>query len=130
MVGVTDFGLDVPKIRGAGGTPFLPLAPMRFVLPTSGLNLPCAMPKITGICAVTTQPAYSVYRICGSGKSSQFGRRATDVKTGNAGPKLHWLLWQKSCFPALTRVRYLIADIKGHGGDLWALTRLFLAYCL
>ena len=30
-----------------------------------------------------------IYGLCGAGKSCRFGRRATDVKTGNAGPKLH-----------------------------------------
>ena len=32
-----------------------------------------------------------VYGVCGSRNYRGFGRRATDVKTGNAGPKLHWL---------------------------------------
>ena len=34
---------------------------MRFVLPTSGLDKPCAVPNFTGIAAVIAQPAYSVY---------------------------------------------------------------------
>ena len=31
--------------------------------------------------------------VCGSRNSRRIGRRATDVKNGNAGPKLHWRLW-------------------------------------
>ena len=34
---------------------------MRFVLPTSCLDLACAVPNFTGIPAVTAQPASSVY---------------------------------------------------------------------
>ena len=30
-----------------------------------------------------------------------FGRRATAAKNGNAGPKLHWRLWEKCGFLAL-----------------------------
>ena len=45
-------------------TPPLPYTSMRFVLPTSGRNLPCAVPKFTGIRAVTAQPAYPVYTNC------------------------------------------------------------------
>ena len=33
---------------------------MHFVLPTSGLDLPCAVPNFTGIPVVIAQPAYSV----------------------------------------------------------------------
>ena len=33
---------------------------MRNPLPTSGLDLPCAVPNFTGIQAVIAQPAYSV----------------------------------------------------------------------
>ena len=38
----------------------LPLSPMRFALPTSGLDQPCAVPNFTGIPVVTPQPASSV----------------------------------------------------------------------
>ena len=44
---------------------------------------------------------FSIYRVCGSRHSRRFGRRATHVKTGNAGPKLHWSLWGESGFSAL-----------------------------
>ena len=37
------------------------LALMRFVLPTSGLDLACAVPNFTGIPTVTAQPTSSVY---------------------------------------------------------------------
>ena len=60
-VGGVIFWSDIPKICENRETPFLPLAPMRFVLPTSGLDLPCAVPNFTGIPAVMAQPAYSVY---------------------------------------------------------------------
>ena len=33
---------------------------MHFALPTSGHDLPCAVPNFTGIAAVTAQPAYSI----------------------------------------------------------------------
>ena len=48
------------NILGARGTPFLPLAPMHFVLSTSGLHLPCAVPIFMGIVAEIAQPAYTV----------------------------------------------------------------------
>ena len=47
--------------------------------------------------------AGTLYGLCGSRNSRRSVRRATDVKNGNAGPKLHWSLWEKSGFPALTR---------------------------
>ena len=51
------------------------------------------MRELTGI----LRPAYSVvYGICGSRNY-----RATDIKNGNAGPKLHWGLWEESSFFAL-----------------------------
>ena len=34
---------------------------MHFVLPTSGHDLPCVVPKFKGIRAVIAQPAYSVF---------------------------------------------------------------------
>ena len=52
---------DLPKIRDRWETPALPQASMRFVLPTSGLDVPCAVPTFTGIHVVIAQPAYSVY---------------------------------------------------------------------
>ena len=57
-------------------------------------------------------------------------RRATGVKNGNVGPKLHWRLWRKSGFPALPCERYVLPDIKGHGGNIWAKRQLFLTYRL
>ena len=42
-----------------------------------------------------------VYGVCGSRNHGRIGGRATDVKNGNAGPKLHWRLWGKSVFSAL-----------------------------
>ena len=70
------------------------------------------------------------YGLCGSRNSRRFGRRATDLKNGNAGPKKHWRLWEKSDFSAITRVRYFLADNKRYDGNIWAYTQLFLAYCL
>ena len=43
----------------------------------------------------------NLYGLCGSRNSRRFGRRATDLKNGNAGPKLHWRLWERSGFSAL-----------------------------
>ena len=34
---------------------------MHFALPTSGLDLPCAVPNFMGIHVVKAQPAYAVY---------------------------------------------------------------------
>ena len=48
-----------------------------------------------------------VYGICGSRNYRRFGRRATDVKKGNAGPKLHWCLWDKSGLLYLTLDPYV-----------------------
>ena len=42
-----------------------------------------------------------------------------DVKTGNAGPKLHWCLLEKSGSPALTLDLYFLANNNGHNGDIW-----------
>ena len=56
-----------------------------------------------------------VYGVCGSQNYRRLGRRATDVKTGNAGPKLHWRLWEKSGFPALAHKRYFLVENEGHG---------------
>ena len=61
-----------------------------------------------------------LYGLCGSGNSRRSVRRATDVKNGNAGPKLHWSLWEKSVFPALTRDPFLLVNNNGHNGDAWA----------
>ena len=62
-----------------------------------------------------------LYGVCGSGKSRQFGRRVTDVKTGNAVPKLHWSLWEKSGLLDLAWERYFLADNNGHDGGIWAI---------
>ena len=70
-----------------------------------------------------------LYGVCGSRNYRRFGRRATDVKTGN-GPKLHWLVWEESCFPALPCERYFLAENNGHDGNTWAQIKLFVAYCL
>ena len=61
-----------------------------------------------------------VYGLCGSRNSRRSVRRAKDVKNGNAGPKLHWSLWEKSGFPALTRDPFFLANNNGHNGDTWA----------
>ena len=53
----------VPKIRENGATLFVPLESMRFVLPTSRLDLPCAVPNFTAIGVGTAKPAYSVYTL-------------------------------------------------------------------
>ena len=47
---------DFPKIWEGRETPPLPYTLMHFVLPTSGLDLPCAVPNFTGIPAVTANP--------------------------------------------------------------------------
>ena len=65
------------------------------------------------------------YGICGSRNYRRFGRRAADVKTENAGPRLHWLVWEKSGFLAFPCERYFLAENNGHDGDLWDL--LFVA---
>ena len=52
----------------------------------------------------TTQDVLLLYGICGSRNSRRFGRRATSVKNGNAGTKLHWGLWGKSGFSALPTI--------------------------
>ena len=45
-VGVILFCSNIPKIWGNGGTPFLLSTPMHLALPTSGLDLPCAVCEI------------------------------------------------------------------------------------
>ena len=74
--------------------------------------------SVTAESAVFSRPAYLVYGSCGSRKYSRIGRHATDVKNGNAGPKLHWLVWQESGFPALPCERYFLGDNKGHDGHI------------
>ena len=71
-----------------------------------------------------------VYGGCGSRNHRRFGRRATDVKNGNAGPKLHWLVWEKSGFLALASKLDFLVENKVHEGNTWAKIKLFLAYCL
>ena len=61
-----------------------------------------AVPKSLGL----RFPHYDVYGVCGSQNYHRFGHRAMDVKTGNAGPKLHRLVWEKSGFPARPCERY------------------------
>ena len=53
-----------------------------------------------------------LYGICGSRNSRRFGRRATSVKNGNAGPKLHLGLWGKSVFSALPYARGYVPKIE------------------
>ena len=55
------FCSEVPKNRESPETPPLPYTSVHFVLPTSGLHVPCAVPNFTGIPVVIAQPAYSVY---------------------------------------------------------------------
>ena len=71
-----------------------------------------------------------VYGSRGSRNYRRFGRRATDVKNRNAGPKLHWCLWQKGSFPALARKQYFLVENNGPDGVIWDERKLFLAYCL
>ena len=52
------------------------------------------------------------------------------VKKGNAGPKLHGSLWEKSGFLALACKRYFLVENKRHDGSIWAKRKLFLTYCL
>ena len=52
--------------------------------------------------------------VCGSQNDCRIGRRATEVRNANAGPKLHWRLLEKSGFPALPGEPYFLADNKGH----------------
>ena len=59
-----------------------------------------------------------IYDISGLQNPGGSSPRATDLKTGNAGPRLHWHLWEKSGFPALPRERYLLAINKGHDGEI------------
>ena len=73
---------------------------------------------------------FFIYGGCGSRNYRRFGRRATDVKNGNAGPKLHWLVWEKSGFLALARKLDFLVENKVHDGNTWAKIKLFLAYCL
>ena len=55
--------------------------------------------------------------LCGS-RNYCIGRRATDVQSGNAGPKLHWLVQEKSGFPARPRERCFLEENKAHDGDI------------
>ena len=82
------------------------------------------------LCDSATVCLHLLYGICGSRNYRRFGRRATDVKKGNAGPKLHWLVWEKGGFPALPCERCFLEDTKGQNGNIWAQSKLFLDYCL
>ena len=46
-------------------------------------------------------------------------------ENGNAGPKLHWLVWEKIGFSTLPRERYFLAENKGRDGDIWAKLNFF-----
>ena len=46
----------------------------------------------------------TLYGVCGSRNYRRFGLRATDVKNGNAGPKLHWLTFSRLLFVARTNI--------------------------
>ena len=85
---------------------------------------------LTEMVCVASPNRFPLYGLCGSRNYRRFGRRATDVKNGNAGPKLHWLVWEKRGFQALLCERYFLTENKGHDGDIWANIKLFLAYCL
>ena len=87
----------------------------------------CSTDKLSGLHCT---PVCIYIRIMRVSQFRRIGRRATDVKNGNAGPKLHWRLWEKGCFPDLAGERYFSEENEGHGGDIWAKTKLFLAYCL
>ena len=63
---------------------------------------------------------HEIYGSCGSRNYRRIGRRATDMKNGNAGPKLHWLVWEESGFSALARKWYFLLQNKCHGGGTWA----------
>ena len=52
------------------------------------------------------------------------------MKNGNAGPKLHCHLWQKSSFPALARKWHFLVENKEHDGGVCTKRKLFLAHCL
>ena len=58
------------------------------------------------------------------------GRRATDVKNGNAGPKLHWPVWEESGFSPLPSDRDISAKNYYPHGRVEVKTKQFLAYCL
>ena len=57
--------------------------------------------------------------VCGSRNSRRIGSRATDVKIGNASPKLHWRLWEKNGFLSLARKRYFLSDNEDRDGEIW-----------
>ena len=71
-----------------------------------------------------------VYGLCGSRYYRWFGLRATAVENGNAGPKLHWLVWEESVFSALPCDGDLTVKNDTPIWFLGASTQLFLAYCL
>ena len=80
---------DLLKTGQGRETPSLPYTSMHFALPTSGLNLPCAVPNFTGIPVVIAQPAYSVdlYWVCGLCYHDDYSRekrhRAWQIATGS-----------------------------------------------
>ena len=82
------------------------------------------------LCYITFVYNTIIYGVCGSQNSCRFGRRATYGKNGNAGPKLHWLVWEKSRFPAFARKLFSLVENKGHDGIIWAKSELFFAYYL
>ena len=58
------FCSDLYRIREDRETAPLPYISMHFALPTSGLDLACAVPNFTGIPVVIAQPAYAIYGSC------------------------------------------------------------------
>ena len=66
-----------------------------------------------------------LYGVSGYRNYCRFCSRATDVKKGNAviaGPKLHWSLWEKSGFPALTLDPFILANNNGPIKNFFSLT--------
>ena len=62
----------------------------------------------------------TLYGVCGSQNYRRFGSRATDMIISNAGPKLHWRVWEKGGFLTLTLDPYFLANNNGHNGYIWA----------
>ena len=71
-----------------------------------------------------------LYGTGGSQDSRRFDHRATDLKNGNAGPKLHWRLWEKSGFSVVLSDWVISPKNDDPHGLLGTETKLFLAYCL
>ena len=89
---------------------------MRFVLPTSGLDLACAVPNFTGIPAVTAQPASSVYRLRGSRHSPNRApiQPPTRPAMGGADPQFPSLMLYNLAIPhgcLNAKVAYILSNI-------------------